>query len=171
MSSGQQQNSWWKKTVIAGVILLCLPVIIPFLLVIFVIYIPFSICLHVCIWSLWSSRGYNVLFVYSNSPIWQEHIEKHIFPRLGNRAKILNWSERCQWHFPPTLARLAFHHFGGHREFNPLAVVIRPFRFSRTFRFWKPFQDFKHGRPEALEKMEREFFDLLRLSYQPESSQ
>ena len=51
--------------------------------------------------------------------------------------------------------------FGGWREFNPLAVVFRPFRRTRTFRFWQPFRDFKHGHPEALHRMESEFFGLI----------
>ena len=60
-----------------------------------------------------------------------------------------------------SLARAAFYHFGGNRQFNPLAIVFRPFRRPRTFRFWQPFQDFKHGRPAALLKMESEFFALV----------
>ncbi|MBI3851242.1 MAG: hypothetical protein HY298_13355 [Verrucomicrobia bacterium] len=170
MSSGQDQVGWWKNLALAGVVLLLMPIWIPLLLFILVVYILFSVFLHLCIWSIWCTRGCNVLFVYSDSPIWQEHIEKQVLPRLGNRAKILNWSERNQWHFPPTLARLAFHHFRGHREFNPLAVVVRPFQRSRKFRFWKPFQDLKHGKPEALEKMEKEFFDSLSVSQQSENT-
>jgi hypothetical protein len=59
------------------------------------------------------------------------------------------------------LARVAFHHFGGWREFNPLAVVFRPLRRTRTFRFWQPFRDFTHGYPEALHRIESEFFALI----------
>ena len=160
-----------QKLVIAVAFVLLLPVLIPILLVFIAIYIPYSLLLRLCIWSLWCSRGSDVLLVYSNSPIWQEHIQNCILSRLGNRAKILNWSERSQWRFPPTLARLAFHHFGGHREFNPLAVVFRPFDRTRSFRFWKPFQDFKHGRSESLDKMEKELFDFLGLSQQLENNQ
>ena len=59
------------------------------------------------------------------------------------------------------MARLAFFHFGGYREFNPLAIVFRPFRFTRKFRFWKAFRDYKHGHPVKLREMERDFFDLV----------
>ena len=56
---------------------------------------------------------------------------------------------------------LAFGYFGGHRSFNPMAVVFRPFRIGRSFRFYEPFREFKHGKKEALAKMERELYDLL----------
>jgi hypothetical protein len=56
---------------------------------------------------------------------------------------------------------MAFRHFGDSYEFNPLAVVFRPFRRTRVFRFWQPFHHFKHGRPEALQQLEGEFWDCL----------
>ena len=112
--------------------------------------------LHTLIWTVWCLRGRDVLFVHSDSPLWREHIEQHILPYLGNRAVVLDWSERRRWRM--SLARLAFHHFGGHRQFNPLAVVFRPFRRTRTFRFWQPFRAFKQGHPEALRQVENEFF-------------
>jgi hypothetical protein len=118
-----------------------------------------TIFLHIAIWTWWCLRGRDILFVYSDSPIWREYIDEHILPYLGERAVILNWSERKRWRI--SLARLAFHHFGGYRQFNPLAVVFRPFRRTRTFRFWQPFRDFNHGHPGALRQMENEFFGLI----------
>lgn len=118
-----------------------------------------SICLHILIWSWGCTRGRDVLYVYSENPNWHDYIEQNILPVLGRRAIILNWSQRKRWQF--SLAKLAFYHFGTYREFNPMAVVFRPFRFTRTFRFWKPFQDLKHGNPKALQKMEGEFFTLI----------
>ena len=116
-------------------------------------------CLHIAIWSWWCIRGRDILFVYCDSPVWHDHIERHVLPHLGQRAVVLNWSQRSKWRF--SLARMAVHHFGGQREFNPLAVVFRPFRRTCTFRFWQPFKDFKHGHPEALRRMESEFFGLI----------
>jgi hypothetical protein len=97
-----------------------------------------------------------LLFVYSESPIWRDYLGEHILPLLGERAIVLNWSERKRWRV--SLRRLAFYHFGGYRQFNPLAVVFRPFHRTRTFRFWEPFKEFKHGRPASLHALEREFF-------------
>ena len=116
--------------------------------------------LHLAIWTWWYLRGRDILFVYSDSPIWREHVEQHILPYLGERAVVLNWSHRKRWRI--SIARLAFHYFGGSREFNPLAVVFRPMRRTRTFRFWQPFRDFKHGRPEALRKLEHDSSRSLR---------
>ena len=137
--------------------------LVPVLLIVgaiaFLLFLVATVCLHVTIWTWWCLRGRDILFVYSDSPIWHDYIEEGILPYLGERAVVLNWSRRKRWRM--SVARLAFHHFGGYRQFNPLAVVFRPFRRSRTFRFWQPFRDFKHGHPEALHKMEREFFGLV----------
>ena len=59
------------------------------------------------------------------------------------------------------MAVLAFHFFGGDREFNPMAIVIRPFRIGKTFRFWKPFKDLKHGNDKALKEVEQKFVEHL----------
>ena len=95
------------------------------------------------------ARGRDVLFVYSDSPVWHEYIEQRFLPHLVRRAVVLNWSERNRWNL--SLGQVAFRFFGGRREFNPLAVVFRPLRRTRTFRFWTAFRDLKHGRPEALQ--------------------
>lgn len=135
----------------------------PVLLVVVVLWLLFflvsTIFLHFAVWSWWCVRGRDILFVYSDSPIWHDYIEEQVLPRLGERAVVLNWSQRTGWRF--SLARMVFYHFGGWRAFNPLAVVFRPFRLTHTFRFLQPFRDFKHGRPEALHQMESEFFGLI----------
>ena len=141
---------------------------VPVLVIALVLYALASLCLHLVIWTWWCARGRDVLFVYSDSPIWLEYINQSFLPYLGERAIALNWSERSRW--PLSLSRIVFHHFGGSREFNPLAIVFRPFRRTRTFRLWKPFRDMKHGQPGALQAMEREFFDCIRISRQDQSS-
>ena len=118
--------------------------------------IPYLICglaLQLAVWLLWCPRGKNILFVYSHSPLWHEYLESVVLPRLAAQAVILNWSERKKWERRFSLPVLAFYYFGGRREFNPLAVVFRPLRWAKTFRFWQPFQDFKQGKVETLEKM------------------
>jgi hypothetical protein len=146
---------WWQVVVIIP--------FLPFLLVLVVIaltcFAVASVCLHATIWTWWCLRGRDILFVYSDSPMWHDYIEERILPQLGERAIVLNWSQRKRWRI--SIARLAFHHFAGYRQFNPLAVVFRPFRKSLTFRFWQPFKDFKHGHPEALRQMESEFLESI----------
>ena len=140
----------------------CLLVILfsPLLLLLLLCMTLYGIALHLAIWLWWCTRGKYVLFVYSNSPHWQPYIESRVLPALENRAVVLNWSERATW---PTwsLAQMAFRFFGGDRNCNPIAIVFRPFRFCRTFRFWGPFKEFKRGKPEAVETMVINLFAYL----------
>lgn len=145
-----------------GRVLLALIVVIgsPLVLSILVIYGLYALFLHVLLWLLWSPTGKRVLFVYSNSPLWQSYIEETILPRLPRGSVVLNWSERRRWRWW-SLSAAVFHFFGGSREFNPLAVVVRPFRWGRAFRFWRAFRDAKHGNRDALQRVETEFFTCL----------
>jgi hypothetical protein len=151
----KQKFKWWQIALIVPFV----PVIVTIAGTAFILFLVSTICLHITIWAWWCLRGRDILFVYSDSPIWRDYIEKQILPHIAERTIVLNWSQRKRWRV--SVARLAFHHFGGYRQFNPLAVVFRPFRRTRTFRFWQPFRDFKHGRPEALRQMENEFFGLI----------
>jgi hypothetical protein len=154
-SKPNRKLKWWQ----AALIIPLVPVVIAVAAIALVLLVVSTVCLHITIWAWWCLRGRDILFVYSDSPIWRDYIERYFLPYLGERAIVLNWSQRKRWRM--SLARLAFHHFGGYRQFNPLAVVFRPFRRTRTFRFWQPFRDFQHGRPEALRQMENEFFALI----------
>ena len=118
---------------IVVLVLLLLP-LIPLLLATYVLY---GIVLQLVIWVCWCSRGVNVLLVYSDRPNWHDYIETHIIPRLPPSTLLLNWSHRRKWKFL-SLPVMAFRFFGGSREFNPLVVVFRPFRWAKTYRFWKP---------------------------------
>ena len=134
-------------------------VLSPLIVVAIAFHLLAGLLLHVAAWCCWCLRGRYVLFVYSDSPIWHGYIEEHMVPRLGERAVVLNWSHRSRWR--RTLAVLAFRYFGGYRAFNPMAVVFRPFRFARCFRFYEPFREFKHGKSDAVATMERELYELV----------
>jgi hypothetical protein len=135
------------------------PLIVVVLFVIVIVRVTFSVILHLMVWVWWLPRGQDVLFVYSDSPIWQDYIQVEILPSIRHRAVVLNWSERKKWSLG--LARVVFSHFGGTREFNPLAVVFRPLKRSQVFRFWQPFRDWKHGRGERLRQIQADFFRAL----------
>ena len=152
-------NSTWKLKLWG--VLLGIPlalVVIPLLFASLLYVLVLAVCLHLAIWCAWCLRGRDILVVSSDSPVWHDYIEQNVLPRLGSRAVVLNWSRRKEW--PWSLARMAFFYFAGRRECVPLAVVFRPFRRTRTFRFWQPFRDYKHGRSEALHEMERQLFEL-----------
>jgi len=146
---------WWQVPLVVLVILVALPLVLFVLLV----QALLSVTLYIAIWTLWCVRGRDVLFITSESPVWGPYLADNVLPRLGARAVVLNWSERTKWRF--SLARTAFYHFGGQREFNPMAVVFRPFRRARIFRFWGPFRDWKHGDPRALREVERDFLEAI----------
>ena len=134
-------------------------VLLPLVAAVIILYLASATLLRVLVKILWLSKGNDVLLVYSDSPIWRDHVETHILPLIAERTVVLNWSERKHW--KPSLARWAFFQYGGHREFNPLGVVFRPWKRAKVFRFWQPFRDFKHGNRAALDKMKKEFFETL----------
>ena len=138
-----------------GVLLViaALPIIILWLIV-------QAICAVFIYFVVWLFRSPYVLFVYSDSPLWQSYIEERIIPKLPRRSGVLNWSERRKWKWW-WLSSLCFAFFGGRKTFNPLAIVIYPFHRARTFRFFQAFRDFKHGNRARLTQVETEFFDYL----------
>ena len=38
-------------------------------------------------------------------------------------------------------------------QFNPIGIVFRPFKPILIFRFWQPFRDARHGKPQQLERV------------------
>ena len=101
-----------------------------------------------------------MIFVYSNSPVWQTYVETNIIPRLPANTVILNWSERSQWR-SLALPVLVWRFFAGRRDFNPVAIVFRYFRLARVIRFYRAFRDSMHGRPHALAAAESELFRAI----------
>ena len=136
------------------------PLVLVALPLFLVSYPLYGIILQIVIWTRWCSRGTRVLLVTSNSPHWHDYIEANIVPRLPSPIVQLNWSERRHWNSFSLPVR-AFRFFGGSNDFNPMVVVFRPFRWAKTFRFWKPFRDFKHGKTQSLETLEDDLFQYL----------
>jgi hypothetical protein len=134
-------------------------ILFPLLVVAALIYYSWSLALSITIWIVWGLQGRHILFVYSDSPIWSGYIEQEILPYITKTAIILNWSERKQW--TNSLAVLAFKLYGGNQNFNPMAIVFRPFRLHKIFRFYEAFKDFKHGNSKELEDVKESFFKAL----------
>jgi hypothetical protein len=133
----------------------------PLILLWMALWVVTTVLLYFLVWIAWCPRGKDILFVYSDSPVWHDYIEKHILPPIETRSMILNWSDRRHWLDRYSLASLVFRHFGGHREYNPLAIYFRPFRPHQRFRFWRAFRDLKHGKPESLNRVQEEFFRAI----------
>lgn len=154
------QRRRWPRIVQVPVVALLVLLLLPLIPLILLGYLIYGVVLQLVIWICWCTRGVNVLLVYSNSPHWQDYIEANIIPRLPPAIVKINWSERRTWkRF--SLPVMAFRFFGGSREFNPLIVVFRPFRWGKTFRFWQVFRDYKHGNPVPLKTMENKLFHDL----------
>jgi hypothetical protein len=124
-----------------------------------ILWLVIAVLLLLVVWLTWCPRSRYVLVVYSNSPIWREYFEQNVLPAVGGRGVVLNWSDRRQWSF--TLSVALFKVFAGTRDFNPLAIVFQPLTWPRRFRFYAPFKGFKRGRPEDIERMRLELFELL----------
>jgi hypothetical protein len=124
---GRQVEPWW------GIPLVVL--LLPLIGLMLVLWVLYSASLYLLVWGCWLPRGRDVLFVYSDSPHWKEFAEQEVLPRIRHRAVFLNWSERKTWIRGMGLAPRVFRHFGGSRNFNPIAFHFRPLRLHRTFRF------------------------------------
>ena len=153
--SSEGRAPWW----VVAVLVVAAPAIAALLLIGCFLRVAISLCLHAAVSCWWLPQGRDTLIVYSDSPVWQDHMRREILPAVGSRAVVLNWSQRARWRLG--LAPAVFWHFGGYREFNPLAIVFRPFRRARVFRLWQPFRDWKHGRGEPLARIESELFTVL----------
>jgi hypothetical protein len=147
----ETRQPWWLWPLLI--------VLLPLVVVAGVLWLMAAVLLQVVVWLTWCSRGRYVLVVYSDSPIWQEYFEQNVLPAVGNRGAVLNWSERKRW--PYSLSVALFRLFGGTRQFNPLAIVFQPLAWPRRFRFYGPFQAFKHGRPDEVDEMRRELLQVL----------
>jgi hypothetical protein len=160
MSDLHQAIPRWLLTIIAIALLV---IAAPFLLSVVVAYAAWTCFLYLAVWAWWIGRApRRVLFVYSESPNWKEHIEQQILPRLPHNAVVLNWSRRKQWpRF--SLAVLLFRAFAGDQEFNPIALVFTRFGFVERFRFWQPFRDAKHGKDEPLKMLQAALFERLEI--------
>jgi hypothetical protein len=157
MIKWQGQGPWWLWPLLI--------VLLPLVVIVALLWLINASLLLSVVWLTWCPRRRYALVVYSNSPVWQEYFERQVISRLGERAVVLNWSERKRWTL--SLAVILFRVFGGSRDFNPIAIVFEPLVWPRTFRFYKAFRSFKHGRPEDVEKLRLEFFRLLDALAQP----
>jgi hypothetical protein len=70
----RQKQSFSQRLKNAALLVLFLPLVLPLALVAIVLHLLYRITLYLLIWALWLPRGKDILFVYSNSPIWNEYM-------------------------------------------------------------------------------------------------
>src|SRR5579863_4878812 len=122
----QSKKIIWRLKVL---LIVSAPVWVPFLLfllLLLLIVVPLCyLVVYLCIWFSWLTRGRDILFVYSDSPVWRDYMLSEMLPMVEGRAVVLNWSERSAWKWW-SLRVLAFRLFAGTKAFNLLLVVFRP---------------------------------------------
>ena len=144
----------------AGLVILLLPIILPLSAIGFTLFLLHRVVLYLLIWIVWLPKGKDTLLVYSDGPIWRDYMIQEILPLVQERAVVLNWSERRNWHrwaFPAYI----FRSFAGGQKYNPVVMLFRPFRRVEIFRFWSAFKDWKHGHTDSVNEIRNQL--LLRL--------
>jgi hypothetical protein len=140
-----------------GFMLLLITLLTPYMLA----YLLHEFYLRLMFHRIWASQGRFVLFVYSNSPNWKNYIESHVLPPIRDYAIVLNWSERSQWKGRLSWPVQAFRHWGGSKDFNPLAIVYCGPTMIRTIRFFQALRAFKHGDEASLRQAEAQLMELV----------
>jgi hypothetical protein len=108
-----------------------------------------TILLHLALLVAWLPRGRRVLFVSSDDPRWKAYLDEQVVPRLPKTAARLDWSARDRWS-PFDLGVWLFRMWSGPREYNPIAIVVRPWRGPRVYRLYEAFEEAERGRPARL---------------------
>jgi hypothetical protein len=155
---GAKRNSKRHQALLVVLLVVTAPLWLALAVVALLAHAVGQMALYSTVWLWWiGSARRRVLFVYSDSPNWKEHIERDILPRLPENSMVLNWSKRSQWpRFGVPI--LLFRAFAGSRGFNPIGLVFERFGWVARYRFWPAFRDMKHGRSETLRMLEERFF-------------
>lgn len=122
---------------------------LPFLAVMWIVH-GLTSAWHRTLLGLKWPAGKFVLLAYSESDVWAPYIRERLIPEIGDHCVSINRS-REDWkrRYPAEGRALEF--WGGLFDYNPIAIVLRPFGRLKVFRLYPAFLDAKHGKPEALE--------------------
>jgi hypothetical protein len=104
----------------------------------------YKILLRILLLKYWIREGKDVLFVYSDGPVWREYMLNEVLPLVRERAVVLNCSERSRWKF--SLAKLLFYAYKSNRNWNPMVLVFPRIGRVRQIRFHDAFKSFKATR-------------------------
>ena len=156
----RQKRSLARRVGNAALVVLVIPLVLPLALLSLTLYFLYRASLYLLVWLLWLPKGKDILFVYSDSPIWCEYMISKVLPLVRDRAVVLNWSERSKWS-TWSLRVSVFRHFGGGRDYNPMVIKFQPFHAARILRYWSAFQDRKRGYTGPVEKLYDELTAML----------
>jgi hypothetical protein len=130
-----------QQSVLLAIVVLTAPLWLAAVLVVVFARLTKVVVLYALVWFWWIGWArQRVLFVYSDSPHWKEHVEANILPRLPASTVVLNWSHRARWS-TFSLSVVLFRCFAGEQEFNPIGLVFKRGDVVERYRFWQPFRD------------------------------
>jgi hypothetical protein len=110
---------------------------------------------------VYKSQGKFIILVYSDSPDWKPYIDNNWLRIIRSYSIVLNWSERKKWNYWSWPVR-AFKHWGGGKNFNPMAIILAGGVKIEVIRFFEAFKDFKHGKEVPLRTAENQLFELVK---------
>jgi hypothetical protein len=118
--------------------------------------------LKVRFWVRHGRKGKVILFVYSDSSNWKDHIEEKILPRLEACSVILNWSKRREWESSMQFEARLFNQWAGSGEFTPTAILFPLLGKVKVFRLWQLSQNPKHGKNKVSKEAEQSLFAAVK---------
>jgi hypothetical protein len=118
--------------------------------------------LKVRFWLRHGRKGKVVLFVYSDSSNWKDHIETEILPRIEPCSVILNWSIRREWGSSMPFEAMLFNQWAGSGEFTPTAILFPLLGKVQVFRLWQPSRNPKHGKGKVSKEAEQSLFAAVK---------
>lgn len=162
----RQKTSWWQNALAlvfgAPFLILLSPFLLLLLLGMGIHHVVWTLVLRWRFWRRWRSLGRVALVAYSDSPKWKDYIETQMLPPIRDRVVTLNWSAYSEARKEMPLEAHMVRHYGGRREYNPIAIVVPRFGRVRLIRFWQAFGDFKNGKREPLEKLQAQLLEAVR---------
>ena len=105
--------------------------------------------------------GRDVILITSESPIWSDYIRDNILPPLGDRALVMNWSERRFWQHDMPVAARAHRRWSGEKGMVPTIIVMHGFWKVENVSLYQAFRDYKHGKTSTLKVAEDQLFSTL----------
>ena len=87
----RQPTTVKKRIKKVALVCILLPLALPLTVVALLLFALHRLVLYLLVWMLWVPNGKDTLLVYSDSPIWHDHMTEQVLPLVKNRAIILNW--------------------------------------------------------------------------------
>jgi hypothetical protein len=149
----------WQVVLAAPLVVLLVAALLPVLLLLWIGHLVSSAWLAARARLKWPPDKF-ALLAYTNSEKWAPYIERELLPRIGTFCVVVNRSEP-DWKRRHPLEARVIRHWGGRLNYNPIVIVFPRAGRPRTFRLYRPFLNYHHGKPEALSSVVRDLTSLI----------